>query len=126
MEDTMFVSIEDPIAIRRTLLQGSKEIITALQRYEAFQYTQEMKIREVFILKNLMVEISKLGKSLEDALPVHHIRKNVDTKRAELKKKIDDQPRARRPQMPRPKPVSELDRLEEELNAIESKLGILT
>ena len=111
----MFVGIEDPIAIRRTLLQGSKEIITTLQRYEAFQYTQEMKIKELFILKNIMIEISKLGKSLEEALPVHHMGKKM-----EARKKTDNQ--TKKTQIPRPKPVSELDRLEEELNAIESRL----
>ena len=77
----MFVGIEDPIAIRRTLLQGSKEIITTLQRYEAFQYTQEMKIKELFILKNIMIEISKLGKSLEEALPVHHMGKKMEARK---------------------------------------------
>ena len=122
--DTLFIRIDDPVSWRRSLLENSREIISSLQSYESLRLIREAKIKNVFALKNFMIEINKLCFDLEQNLPLQDIGKERKHEPADKDEKSQIKVKSSRKKeaIPRIKPRSELQRLEEELNDIESKL----
>lgn len=144
-KEVFYVGVKEPIEIRRTILESSKDIIQFLQRTENLKNLREEKEEETIQLKKLLGEITKLNNKLKSSLPKTSLRtalhqheeelmkealvKELEEtkeqlgsepakKTAEKNKKITEKPKV----VQKSKPKSELEKLEEELDAIESKL----
>jgi len=129
--DVFFIGIKEPALSRRLMLECVKDVIKSLQKYEKFRLIRKKEIESLFELKNIINEIDMLNLQLKGALPKTKLRivpkkKNVKEEPikkheiAEHKKKLHKTEHKiiyRKP--------SELEKLESELNDIESKLDNL-
>ena len=131
-EEVFYVGVKDPIEIRRSLLESSKEIVQYLQRAERFKATRTEKAEQIAKLKQTMREITSLTRKLKTALPKTQIRarlhkheeevlkeelieKNIEA--AKEKDKVEEEEIKEKPAG-----MSELEKLETELGEIESRL----
>lgn len=119
-EQNFFVQIQDVPSIRRPLLENIKQIIKLLQRFEKFKELRAAKVEEIMKLKRVSKEISGLFVKLKKELPESGLR--LRARKAKGKEKIKG--KAKEEVKTKPvTPMSELDKLESELKAIESKIG---
>lgn len=120
-EEKFYVGISNPTSLRRNLLEGSKNIIGSLQRYEKSKDIRKKKIEKIFELRKLIRSIKKLNSSLNSKLPYFP---KVTKKR--VKKKIEKE--SIEPELEKEiekVKSSELKKLEDELKNIESELSKL-
>ena len=128
-EEPLFVGVNNPLEIRRNLLEASKGVVESLKRYETLKATRERKLIAVNTLKKDLKETSKLIFRLRASLP------NVAIKSPPIKKEkaiavIKKEPvvkKVSKRASPVPKkPKTELDKLEDELSEIEGKLNSIS
>ena len=139
-EEIFFARVKEPSEIRRSLLESLKDIVENLHRFEKFKSIRQEKLRSIEKLRADVKELVKLSSSLKMAFPETKLRIAIEEKKVEEKKK---QPKhhvhhkkakkkrikkraeaeVREMKVERPKPVSELEKLESELNAIEGRLS---
>jgi hypothetical protein len=112
-EDTnLFVRFEDPVALRKSLLEASRNVLVSLQNFERF--------------KSFRTEKSKLMKELNDQIT------EVNSLFNQLKKEMPKSAAAKMKKIAQPvkKPVSakpdELEDIESQLSNIEGMLGDLS
>jgi len=126
-EEPIYVGLENPVEIRRALLESSKNLIKILQENESRKQKREQKHRLVAELKEILkdltqllgqlrsqmpkVKMSSLPKKFKPAAPVMLLKKEIRTFKP----------------LPKPRPIhlSEAQKLENELKDIEDKLGKL-
>jgi cell fate (sporulation/competence/biofilm development) regulator YmcA (YheA/YmcA/DUF963 family) len=129
-KDIFFVEVREPEEVRRNILESLKEIVESLQRFEKFKETRKDKLDKVNklrkIVKDTSMSILDLKKSLPEAKirAVRSVSKIAEKEKASGKKK----PVARKKifkEETKEKPMTELQKLESELNEIESKLESL-
>ena len=125
-EDVFYVGVKSPDDFRKDLLEGTKSVIHLLQRYERFKKVRIEKIEETLKLREVISELMLLNKKLKASLPQTKLRnlpkinlpefeepRKVKAKDTLQKMKVEQAVRSR----------SDLEKLEEELNFIEGKLG---
>ena len=117
-EEVVFVSIEGPSALRRNILESSKETIESLKKYEDLKAVRKEKIQNIMKFKEDAKEIIKLIDKLKSTLPKTHI------KVPEEKPVIEEKKEEIKP-VPKPLPTTEIEKLQYELDDIESKLNAL-
>lgn len=142
-----FVGVTEPIEMRKNILEGSRMLIHALQRYERYKQIRHKKLeainrlnqitREIGILltklKNEMPKVpAKKAKPLkiETGMPKLVVKKGKEVKKtsAPIQKqapKVEVKPAPVVIMAPKPieKPkLSELERLQQELDGIEGQL----
>lgn len=119
--DLFFVQIREPSEVRRGILESLKEILEMLQRFEKSRHARHEKLVKIQKLRVLMKDANKLIGDLKARLPQTSLKGAVAREDKQpgkpAKKKEDHQPK---------KGKSELERLEEELSSIESKLKSFT
>ena len=125
--EVFFVGIRDPIEIRRSILESSREMLQLLQRFEKFKVVREEKHAMVEDLKSDIKNLQKLIGSLKGGLPKTELRvklkrEHKEVVKAKTKKATKKVQKAEMPKMSK-KQMSELEKLESELGAIESKLS---
>jgi len=133
-DEVFFVGITDPIELRRTLLEASKDIVQDLQHFQQYVGARRERKKLVEELKHEMVEIHRLVGSLKKELPSVAIRaqKVPLPQHEEVPKKKKKQHHKKKAKAPKKLPgmkkqeVHELEKLESELTDIESKLGGLS
>lgn len=103
------VGIKNPVAVRRELLESTRAVIHVLQRYEKFNGIRKEKREKVHSLQKLMKDIESLNIKLKQVFPKIPLQKSRTNVRAPQQKIL-------------PKP-QEIDKLEAELEHIESKLS---
>ena len=124
-KDIFFVEVHKPEEVRRGILESLKEIVENLQRFEKFKELRKKKIARITHLGKIVKELNKIVPNLKNALPEAKIRAIGDGKhkthgkRKTITGKKDEDAEAKK------KPITELQKLESELNEIESKLGSL-
>jgi len=121
-KELFFVKIEDTAPVRRGLLEGLRDVVDVLQKYDAVKGIRERKIHKMQELRSHIKEINKLLYRLKAAFP--HIKVKVPKlgkKESPGKQKKASVPQAEK-LVPPPKKKTELDMLEDELTAIENKL----
>lgn len=129
-EDMLFVGVRDPEGVRRNILESLKGVVESLQRFEKFKETRKDKIDHVNKLGKIIKEVGKLVLDLKNALPEAKIRA-VKTSKQEPKEKNREKKKtvigqkAKQAEETKTKPLTELQKLESELNEIESKLSSL-
>jgi len=136
-EEVFFVKVKEPSQVRKELLESLKDIVENLHRFEKFKAIREEKLEYLNKLRIDVKELIKLNAKLKSSMPETKLRialqksKEVSMKKHRYKKKalkkvvkeedVFNEPKA--PKMEKPK--SELDKLQSELSAIESRLGSL-
>ena len=124
--ELFFVEVKEPDEVRRNILETLKEVLELLQRFENFKHLRHEKMERIQRLRILMRDTNKLVGVLRIKLPQTNLKGMVPkqhtpkTKKAAAKKK--ESPAEKVPKKER----TELDKLQEELNAIESKLKSFT
>ncbi len=129
-EEVYYVGIKDPIEIRRSLLESSKEIVQYLQRAERFKATRTEKAEQIARLKAIMHEITSLVRKVKTALPKTKIRARMHKheekvlKEELIEKEMEISKEKGKIITPeeKPKAMSEIEKLESELGEIESRL----
>ena len=141
-DDLFYVGVRDPIELRNTLLESSKDLIQYLQRFEKLRITREEKKREMGNLKEALKEITKEAAKLKRLIPKAKIRAAIDigagreepvieqeieepvAKKKKAKKHSKAKKKVEKPQAHpiEKKEASELAKLEAELGAIEKRL----
>ena len=109
-ESSLFVKFDNPAALRRSLLEASKDVLVVLQNSENFKDARNKKAELTNRLRNQVAEITQLFNKLKLELPKTSIPKEKSEKRVVVRKigKKD-----------------ELKSIEEQLADIESQLGSL-
>ena len=124
-EDLFFVEVKDPVSVRRDVLEAQKIVIESLQRYENIKLLRTKKLENINKLRSILKESSKLFSNLKAALPQTSIKAVVEVKKKpevveEVKKaKVKETKKVKK------RTISELEKLEAELSAIENKLSSL-
>lgn len=134
-EELFFVELRDPEEVKKSILLVLKDILEALKRFEKFRETRHKKLDKIQKLRILVKEANKMLGSLKSKLPqtslkaafqaeppARLISNNDKAGNNKKKKNTDsDEPQQKAKQAPK-KEMTELERLEFELNAIENKL----
>lgn len=150
-DDTYYIGITEPLEVRRTILETSKEIIQAMHRFERFKEIREEKKSTLKDLNQKVSELSILLNTLKSNLPKSTARikqaQEMLNKEAELKvlaqkveiaetKKVEKDVTtskntekssviAAKPPKKEPE-MTDMQKLELELNEIENKLSSLS
>lgn len=136
-EEVFFVGMKDPIEIRRSLLESSKEMVQYLQRAERFKKVRAEKAEEIAKLKATIREIHSLVRKLKAKLPKTKIRAKLHSHEKKYEKEavteklaeeiiVKKPVKATAPKVEKKKSETELEKLEKELGEIESRLTRLS
>lgn len=118
-----FVGIESSADLRRNILESVKDCIENLQTYEKLKEIRDEKIRCTAKLRGLLRDISGLVNDMKDELPKTGLKAKPRPK--ETKQEVKEAEKSERRMIAKPQRASELDKLDRELRAIESKLNAL-
>ena len=121
-----FVEVKEPSEVRRNILEILKDIVETLQRFDKFKHIRQEKIQNMRKLGLLLKDTNKVLGDLKSKLPQTNLRAVVETPRqskAHHKKKKKGKVVEQKAQQ---KDMTELEKLESQLSAIESKLKSLT
>lgn len=134
--ELFFVEVKDPGEVRRNILETLREILSVLQRFEKFNNIRQEKLEKIQKLRILVREANKMLNELKRSLPQtnlraavvketpHHVNQ-VSHKKKKKGKSANEEKAEKQVKMPK-KQMTELEKLESELNAIEGKLKSLT
>ena len=129
-ESVFYVGMKDPIEIRRSILESSKEALQYLQRAERFKEIRKEKAEQTAKLKEIMKEMNGLVRKLKMALPKTGLRGKVHKEAPKKKKKAApvkvEKKAPPKEEVEKPKEMTELEKLEAELGEIEGRLTKLT
>ena len=126
--ELVFVQVKKPAEVRKDILETLKEIVETLHRFEKFKQTRHKKLEKIHHLGVLIRQANKMLGNLRLKLPQTNLRATVVKAPLEPKKihhkkiKASEEKQQKAPK----KELTEVDRLEAELSAIESKLKSLT
>ncbi len=129
--EVFFVGLDDDQLVKKNLLESMREILVTLQRYESFKKVRSQKVKEISELKKIMKEINELIVKLKTSLPKANISasvkkevKQIDREIGKLTKKTKSSTTTKKT-IAKAKPkaeMSELEKLENDLASIESRL----
>ena len=123
-----FVQVKEPNEVRRNILETLKDIVEVMHRFEKFRHIRHEKLQKIQHLRILIRQANKMLGVLKTKLPQTNLRATAvrqapaQTKKGHHKKKAKA---AGQEKMPK-REMTEVEKLEAELNAIESKLKSLT
>ena len=124
--EVFFVQVREPAEVRRGILESLKEILELLQRFEKFRQKRHEKLERIQHLRKLVKDANKLMGNLKLKLPQTNLkgiaREAPKPQKKEKKKEVKQAAPKKEPR----KEKTELEKLEEELSAIESKLKSFT
>jgi hypothetical protein len=139
-EEAFYVGIKDPIEIRRSILESSKDIVQFLQRAERFKAVRAEKAEQFAKLKEISKEIQGMIRKLRTALPKTKIRISLYERKEKIKEEAEKKKKGKikeekaapakvkkkeAPPEEKKEEASELEKLESELGEIESRLSRL-
>ena len=124
-DSPLYVGIEDPIILRRHLLEATRDILQYLKRYEEFKKVREKKLEIISEIRAVSNEIGKLIWRVKRLLPKTGVRLSKKKIKLEETKLLEEtKPRVRKAKIPKPE-LSTMEKIEKELSAIEEKLARL-
>lgn len=125
--ELFFVQVKEPNEARRNILETLREIVEVLKRFERFKHIRHEKLESIHKLRSLLKDANKMLGNLRAKLPQTNLRatlvREAQPKKAHKKTKKrtgDEKPETSKKEM------TELEKLEAELGAIESKLKSLS
>ena len=120
--EVFFVQVLEPVQVRRNILESLKQILELLQRFEKFKHIRHEKMGKIQRLRILMRDTNKMMADLKSKLPQTNLRSVVPKEiKKPAKKAVQKKYEAAQAKIPK-KEKTELEKLESELSAIESKL----
>lgn len=127
-ESIFYVGVKDPVELRRSILESSKEMLQHLQRADKFKEVREEKAAEISKLKVTMDQLNKLVRKLRLAMPKTGVRAAAGKKKETKHKKSAKAHKQEEVELTVEKPIqmSELEKLESELSEIEGRLTKLS
>jgi len=130
-KELFFVQIKEPTAIRRDIFGILKEIVEALKKFENFKHMRHEKLEKINQLRVLLKQTNKMLGNLRLKLPQTSLRANAikevpSAAKKHGKKAKKGKGRAEKPEAPQKREMTEIEKLESELSAIESKLKSLS
>ncbi len=117
-DESFYVGIENPVTVRTSMLEASKVLVQLLQKYESIRTIRAEKEAQASKLKVIYEDLVSMVSSLKSEFPAIDLKSLPaagPVMRVEKKGKSEGQTVKRMP-------VSNIDRLEAELNEIEQKL----
>ena len=123
-----FVQVKEPSEVRRNILETLRDIVEVLKRFENFKHLRHEKLEKINKLRGLLKETNKVFGTLKSKLPQTNLRATVVREAPRQPKKHHKKSKKAKvveEKMPK-KEMTEADKLEAELTAIESKLKSLT
>lgn len=123
------IGIQNPIELRRDILEPTREMVQFLQSYEQFKIVMEQKKELLVQLRQQVKGIKSQVYQLRALLP--RTKTEAESTYAKIKKEMQEEQRIVKPKVvarPAAKPqpaVQDLQSLERELSEIESKLETL-
>ena len=130
--ELFFVEIKEPSEVRKNILETLKDILEVLQRFEKFRHIRHEKLENIQKLRLLLREENKLFGQVKAKLPQTNLRAITVretpklTKKAHRKKAGKGKTAQVKSEKPQKKEMTDIEKLESELTAIESKLKSLT
>ena len=118
-----FVELKDSAEVRKNLLETLKDILSFLQKFEKFRSKRHEKIENIHKLRTLLRQAHKMMGHLKAKLPQTDLKPYNFREASKSEGDIAAKPEEKRPEAI--KPTTELEKLEAELEAIESKLKSL-
>jgi len=73
-EEDYYVNIREPADMRRNILETSRQVVLALQKYESFRIKKSRKKDELESLKRTLREINDLIARMKKELPARKIK----------------------------------------------------
>ncbi len=119
--NNFFVGIENPMEMRRQVLESSKKLVEVLKKFESFREKREQKLLLMEKLKRTLSEINRMNAKLRAAMPKTNLRVPHQLLGIPERPKAGPSKAAEKEELP----AGEMERLEMELQDIESKLGKL-
>lgn len=130
-KEPLFVGLDDPVELRKHILEPTREVIQFLQSYEEFKKTKEEKTQALLQLRGELKNIRTSFNRLRRLFPRNKAKAEKTCQK--IKKEIKKErklPSASLPEeapaIPNRKSFPELDSLERELGEIEKKLDTLS
>ncbi|MBN1503154.1 hypothetical protein JW930_06415 [Candidatus Woesearchaeota archaeon] len=74
MDAEHFVGIDNPMDVRRNILESSREIIQTLQKFDKLKEIREEKLKTLHQLRTVIRELNLLFSKLKAELPSTHLR----------------------------------------------------
>ena len=127
-KELFFAQVEEPTEIRRNILEALKEILEVLQKFEKFKHLRQEKLGKIHKLRSLLKDTNNMLGNLKLKLPQTNLRAIVvreTTHPNKIHKKKGKANEEKSEKLPK-KEMTEIEILEAELSAIESKLKDLT
>lgn len=128
--ELFFVEIKEPTEVRRNILESLKEILEVLQRFEKFKNIRHEKLENIHKLRGLLKDANKMLGNLRLKLPQTSLRaaavRETAAHKAHHKKRKKGKYAEKEPEKAPKREMTEVEKLESELSAIESKLKSLT
>lgn len=128
--ELFFVEVKQPNQIRKHILETLKDILEVLHRFEKFRSMRHKKLESIQKLRAMLKDANKMLGTLKLKLPQTNLRATVVKESLghrqihhKKKKRSSKEEKAEKPQK---REMTETEKLEAELNAIESKLKSLT
>lgn len=127
-ENIFYVGVKNPVELRRSLLEASKDVLELMKRYDHIMELKQKRLQKVNQLKDISRDITKQCSKLRLALP------SVDSVAKESEKHIRVTGKQMKPEQKevmkirekdtfaQSRTVSEVKKLERELMDIENKL----
>ncbi len=134
-EELLYVGIDEPVTLRRALLESSKSLVHLLKQQQSLKQLRASKHSKVEQLRGLVVQINELTAQAKQLMPQRE-GLNLPAEQEERKPKtakagkaiaVVSQPRRLMPRISAPTVhmESHVDKLEKELQDIENKLKSL-
>ena len=122
--ELFFVQLKQPNDVKRNILESLKNILELLQKFEKFKHIRHEKIENIQKLRVQIKEANRLLGTLSAKMPQTNLRAAPITETREQKPKHHHKKKspAKAAEKAAPKKMTELEKLESELNAIEGKL----
>ena len=122
--ELFFVEIADPSEVRKNLLESLREILEVLHRFEKFKHMRHEKLERIHKLRLSLRQANKLMTLLKSKFPQTNLKPTTMKSTVQRPAKKDDGKKqgAKPEEKPKKKPMTELEKLESELSAIEDKL----
>jgi len=117
-DDIFYIHINEPVEIRRTILENSRQVVQLLQRYETLRQLRVQKSETTSNLKKNFKELVVLVNKLKQEMPKVGARVKLKQEKGNSAKKGVA--------VKRTVSGGEINKLEDELRMIESKLNGLS
>ena len=130
--ELFFVQVKKPNEARKDILETLRKIVETLQKFEKFKHIKHEKLEKIRHLGVLLKQANKILGDLRLKLPQTNLRAVVvrespsQPKKIHYNKKKKIKATEEKSEKAPKKELTEIDKLEAELSAIESKLKMLT